>query len=90
VPRSEVPEPEPGTYYHWQLLGCRCRAGEEDLGTVVELLEDGGGLILICEGEGRRVPVPFVGRFLREVDVAEGRIELDLPPGLLEACASRS
>ena len=90
VPRSEVPEPEPGTYYHWQLLGCRCRAGEEDLGTVVELLEDGGGLILICEGEGRRVPVPFVERFLREVDVVEGRIELDLPPGLLEACASKS
>lgn len=90
VPRSEVPEPPPGTYYHWQLLGCRCRAGEEDLGTVVELLEDGGGLLLVCEAEGRRVPVPFVERFLREVDVEAGRIELDLPPGLLEACASRS
>lgn len=90
VPRSEVPEPPPGTYYHWQLLGCRCRAGEEDLGIVVELLEDGGGLLLVCEAEGRRVPVPFVERFLREVDVAAGRIELDLPPGLLEACASRS
>ena len=90
VPRSEVPEPPAGTYYHWQLLGCRCRAGEEDLGTVVELLEEGGGLLLVCEREGRRVPVPFVERFLREVDVAEGRIELDLPPGLLEACASGS
>jgi 16S rRNA processing protein RimM len=90
VPRSEVPEPPAGTYYHWQLLGCRCRAGEEDLGTVVELLEDGGGLLLVCEREGRRVPVPFVERFLREVDVAQGRIELDLPPGLLEACASGS
>ncbi|HSN88729.1 MAG TPA: ribosome maturation factor RimM [Thermoanaerobaculia bacterium] len=90
VSRSEVPEPPAGTYYHWQLLGCRCRAGEEDLGTVVELLEEGGGLLLVCEREGRRVPVPFVERFLREVDVAEGRIELDLPPGLLEACASGS
>jgi 16S rRNA processing protein RimM len=90
VPRSEVPEPPPGTYYHWQLLGCRCQAGSEDLGTVVEVVEDGGGLLLLCEGGGRRVPVPFVAEFLREVDVAGGRIELDLPPGLLEACASRS
>lgn len=90
VPRSEVPEAPAGTYYHWQLLGCRCRAGSEDLGTVVEVVEDGGGLLLICESEGRKVPVPFVAEFLREVDVAGGRIELDLPPGLLEACASRS
>lgn len=90
VPRSEVPEPPPGTYYHWQLLGCRCRAGSEDLGRVVEVVEDGGGLLLICEGGGRKVPVPFVREFLREVDVAGGRIELNLPPGLLEACASRS
>ena len=90
VPRSEVPEAPPGTYYHWQLLGCRCRAGSEDLGTVVEVVEDGGGLLLVCEGGGRRVPVPFVRDFLREVDVDGGRIELELPPGFLEACASRS
>jgi 16S rRNA processing protein RimM len=90
VPRSEVPAAPLGTYYHWELLGCRCRAGSEDLGEVVEIVEDGGGLLLVCEGGGRRVPVPFVRDFLREVDVAGGRIELDLPPGLLEACASRS
>ena len=57
---------------------------------MVEVVEDGGGELLIIEGEGRRVPVPFVKEFLREVDVAAGRIELALPPGLLEACASRS
>ena len=57
---------------------------------MVEVVEDGGGLMLIVEGEGRRVPVPFVKEFLRRVDVAAGEIELALPPGFLEACASRS
>lgn len=94
VERSAVPAAEPGTYYYYELLGCRCHDGERDLGTVVDLEEDGGGLLLIVESIGgedaQRVPVPFVEKFLREVDVARGRIVLDLPPGLLEVCTSRS
>jgi 16S rRNA processing protein RimM len=93
IPRSEVPEAEPGTYYQYELVGCLCRLGGEELGRVVEVVEDGGGLLLIIEGEGeggQRIPVPFVREFLREVDVAGARIELELPPGLVETCASRS
>jgi len=94
VERSAVPAAEPGTYYYYELLGCRCHDGERDLGTVVDLEEDGGGLLLIVELIGddgaQRVPVPFVEKFLREVDVARGRIVVDLPPGLLEVCTSRS
>jgi 16S rRNA processing protein RimM len=100
VHRSEVPEPPAGTYYHYQLLGCTCRDGGRDLGTVVDLLEDGGGLLLIVEAAGgsdieegerrRRVPVPFVQSFIREIDVVGRTIDLELPPGLLETCASTS
>lgn len=90
VPRAEVPKAPRGTYYQFELLGCLCRNEGEALGRVVEVTEDGGGVMLIVEGEGRRVPVPFVKEFLRKVDVAGGRIDLALPPGLLETCASRS
>jgi len=90
VPRAEVPEAAPGTYYQYELLGCLCRNDGEELGRVVEVVEDGGGVLLIVEGASRQVPVPFVKEFLRKVDVAGGRIDLVLPPGLLEACASRS
>lgn len=91
VDRAAVPPAPEGTYYHYELVGCRVRdvaAGE--LGTVVDLVEDGGGLLLLVSDGERQVPVPFVGRLLRGVDVASGRIELELPEGLLEACASRS
>ena len=90
VPRSGVPAAPPGTYYHYELLGCRCVTAEGELGRVVEVLEDGGGLLLVVDDGERRVPVPFVQSFLRKVDVAGGLIELDLPPGLLDVCASRS
>jgi len=87
---SQVPPAEPGTYYYFEQLGCRCFDGGEELGEVVDLVEDGGGLLLIVANGDGRVPVPFVERFLRGVDVAAKRIDLELPPGLLETCASRS
>jgi 16S rRNA processing protein RimM len=90
VPRAEVPSAPSGTYYQYELLGCRCRNDGEELGRVVEVVEDGGGVMLIVEGGGRRVPVPFVKQFLLDVDVARGQIDLALPPGLLETCASTS
>ena len=34
VERSAVPAAEPGTYYYYELLGCRCHDGERDLGGV--------------------------------------------------------
>lgn len=90
VERAQVPAPPAGTYYHFQLLGCRCRNRGEELGEVVEVVEDGGGLLLLVSDGRSEVPVPFVARFLVAVDVERGRIELDLPPGLTEICASRS
>lgn len=95
VDRSRVPAPEEGTYYWYQLLGCRCfDAGNDgevaDLGKIVDLVEDGGGLLLIVSDGERQIPIPFVRSFLKSVDVESGRIELELPPGLLETCASTS
>ena len=82
---------EEGTFFYYQLHGCRCRdRGHGELGEVVDVVEDGGGLLLVVEGERGRLPVPFVRALVTEVDVEDKRIELDLPPGLIEACTSRS
>lgn len=88
--REAVPEAPEGTWYYFQLVGCRCRDRREgDLGEVVDVIEDGGGVLLDVRAAGRRLLVPFVRDFVREVDPEARRLELDLPEGLVEACTSR-
>lgn len=89
VPSSAVPAAPDGCFYSFELIGCRCRDGSlGELGVVDEVLEDGGGWLLMVVQGNRRLPVPFVEAFLRRVDIEAGVIEVDLPAGLLETCES--
>ncbi len=92
VDRSRVPAPPAGAFYHFELIGCRCRdrtAG--DLGAVVDLVADGGGWLVVAEREdGQRIALPFVESFLVGIDREARAIEWNLPEGLVETCASRS
>jgi 16S rRNA processing protein RimM len=89
VERADVPEAPAGSFYHFELLDCACHdRAVGELGTVRAIHEDGGGLLLEIERGDRRVLVPFVDAFLVRVDVAARRIDLDLPPGLVDVCAS--
>ncbi|MEM7482595.1 MAG: ribosome maturation factor RimM [Acidobacteriota bacterium] len=91
VARGEVPPAEAGSFYQFELIGCTCRDTEQGhLGEVVEVVEDGGGFLLIVDDGERRVPIPFARDLLAEVNVAGGEIVVNLPEGLLETCASRS
>lgn len=87
----DVPPPPPGLYYHYELVGCRCvSAAGEELGQVVDVVEDGGGHLLRLRQGSREVLVPFVEAFLKRLDVPDRRIEMSLPPGLVEICAFES
>lgn len=91
VPASLVPAPPEGSFYHFQLVGCRCiDAVLGELGRVTDVVEDGGGLLLLVAREGATVPVPFVQAFLESVDLAAREIRLRLPPGLVDTCESKS
>lgn len=92
VDRSRVPAPPAGAFYHFELIGCRCRdRAAGDLGAVVDLVADGGGWLVVAEREdGQRIALPFVESFLVGIDREARAIEWNLPEGLVETCASRS
>lgn len=85
VPRAEVPPAPADHWYPFELVGCRCvdRVGG-DLGEVVDVVEDGGGLLLRVVGGDREILVPFVRALVPAVDSRARRIEVDLPEGFLE------
>lgn len=83
--------PPPGRFWIHQLIGCRCEDEREGpLGEVVDVIEDGGGELLIVEGDGREIPIPFVAELVPTVDIDARRVVTRLPEGLLEACGSVS
>ncbi len=91
IASSDVAEAPDGEYYFFDLVGCVCIdrvAGE--LGEVISIREDGGGLLLEVRDRRRTVLVPFVRDYIRSVAIERKVIELDLPDGLLEICASPS
>jgi 16S rRNA processing protein RimM len=92
IERARVPAADEGQYYLFELVGCSCfdeREGE--LGVVVDFVEGGADLLFeVARPEGGKLLLPFVDRFVVDVDTVARRIDWRLPKGLIETCVSRS
>lgn len=81
---GELPEPEEGSYYDFDLIGCEVHSETRFLGVVGEVVDYGGASLLRVDRDGKETLIPFARRFLRNVDTTARRIEVDLPEGLLD------
>ncbi len=86
LPRSALPEPEAEEYYHVDLIGllAALRDGSA-VGRVAAIHDFGAGEVLEIAREG--LPplfVPFTRDIVPLVDLEEGRLVLDPPPGLID------
>ena len=93
VPRSVLPEPDDGDFYHADLIGLKAETENgESLGTVKAVHNFGAGDIIEITDESGGGPgeekedlmVPFTAALVPEVDLTEGRIVV-APPEMLEA-----
>jgi len=83
IPAADLPVPEKGFYYTFQLKGCRVITAEgEDIGTITDVLDSGGTQILKVDRENEETLIPFAQEYLRKIDVDRRRIEVDLPEDL--------
>ncbi len=83
VRAGDLPEPEEGSYYTFQLKGCQVFAADGDyIGTVTDVLNSGGTEILKVDCEDEETLIPFAESYLKSIDLDRRRIEVDLPEGL--------
>jgi 16S rRNA processing protein RimM len=82
VPRLRLPDPEPDEFYHADLIGLAAiEANGGALGTVIAVHNFGAGDILeIAPSGGDPFMVPFTVAAVPVVDLAAGRIVVEMPP----------
>jgi len=85
----EIDQLEPladGEFYEFQLVGCRVEGVDgEKVGTVREVWSTGASdVLIVVNEEGGEHLIPIGGDFLREVDLEQQRIVVEIVPGLLD------
>ena len=81
VPREKLPATDDGEYYHADLIGLAAvNAADEPLGRVVAIHNFGAGdIIEIAPPTGMTLLLPFTNAVVPTVDIAGGRVVIELP-----------
>jgi len=85
VPEETLQPLQPGTYYEHQLVGCAVETTAGDLVGEVAKVEGGGGASrLVMNGPGGEIMVPLAVDICVDIDIANRKIRISPPEGLLE------
>ncbi len=81
VARDRLPAPDDGEYYHADLIGLAAvTAANEPIGRVIAIHNFGAGdIIEIAPPEGTTLLLPFTNAVVPTVDLAGGRVVIELP-----------
>ena len=81
VPREKLPDTDDDEYYHADLIGLAAvSAADEPLGRVVAIHNFGAGdIIEIAPPKGATMLLPFTNAVVPTVDIAGGRVVIELP-----------
>ena len=86
IARDRLPETEAGEYYHADLIGLAAMTtAGEPLGHIIAIHNFGAGDILeIAPTSGATMLLPFSNAVVPTVDIAGGRVVIDLPEEIEE------
>jgi 16S rRNA processing protein RimM len=81
VPREKLPATDDGEYYHADLIGLAAvNAADEPLGRIIAIHNFGAGdIIEIAPPKGATMLLPFTNAVVPTVDIAGGRVVIELP-----------
>jgi 16S rRNA processing protein RimM len=91
IPREQRATLEAGSAYVGDLVGCMVTTGGRAVGTVADVQFGAGEAPLLVVREGKQeYLIPLAQAYLRRIDTAAKRIEMELPDGMLELDAPLS
>ena len=76
VPRSALPDPEPGEYYHADLLGLSVLSAGEPIGVVEQVLDYPSVECLQVRLSDARVEIPMLEDWMGKIDLGAGTVEV--------------
>lgn len=84
VDRVDLPEPEDGSYYWVDIIGLRVETEDgEFLGKVASIFPTGSNDVYVVKDGKKEILVPALASVLKEIDLDQGIMVVDLPEGLL-------
>jgi len=84
APRDELPRPEPGEFYWFDLEGLIVLTQDgECLGRVTDFFPTGSNEVLVVRDGEREILLPFIKDVILSVDAAQGSLHIRVLPGLL-------
>ncbi len=82
--RSELRAPEEGEMYLHEIPGSHVVQDGVEIGIVREIVGVPGGSVLVVEHDGKEHLIPFRDPIVKRLDRENRRIDVVLPPGLLD------
>lgn len=84
TPEELMPLPE-GNYYIFQIVGLRVMdENGQELGKIVQVIQTGANDVYVVKREeGKDILIPAIRSVVKKIDVSGGKMEVELPEGLL-------
>ncbi len=84
--KTDFPQLQPDDYYWHQMIGLQvCTETGRELGKVISLFSTRAHDVLVVTGGGREYLIPVNAEIINGIDIQEGRLLIQPPPGLLQA-----
>lgn len=86
VPATERIELPKGSFYEWELAGCRVETvGGQQVGEVKEIMKTGGvEILVVIDPAGKEMLIPMATDICVGIDIENKLVRIDPPEGLLE------
>jgi len=84
VPRSDLPDLPVGKYYIFQLIGLQVWEGNVCFGRITDVMQPGSNDVYAVSDGKLEILIPALKSVIKSVDLEKGRMDVELPAGLLE------